>query len=300
MEELSTPCAETISRKNSKSQRPLGLYFLNFVGVSSKEYQVLLTKYAIIYIMEKISAMRTGGKILGQLLVDLKNYVQPGMSETDIDAWVRQEIINRGASVAYDLLDPKFPGAICISVNDQLVHSPPSSYVLEDGDKVSFDLVIGYQGYYTDAAFTMIVGKSKNPALKNLIRATEQSLWAGINEVKPGAHLGTIGHAVEQVLRKNHLGVIENYIGHGIGKTMHEKPDVPNYGKPGTGYQLQPGDCICIEPMSSLGKPKNYVDKQDGWSVILKDGSLACHCEHTILVTETGHEVLTLPNCPKI
>ena len=242
--------------------------------------------------------MREGGQILGQLLVDLKNYVRPGMSERQIDAWVRQEIIARGAEVAYDTLDDDFPGAICISTNDQLVHGAPSDDILEDSDKVSFDLVIIYKGYCTDAAFTMVVGKG-SPAVRNLINITEKSLWAGIHQVRPGAHIGDISHAVEQVLRQNHLGVIENYVGHYIGKSMHENPEVPNFGRPGTGPILKVGDTFCIEPMSSLGKPANKVDKSDGWSVILKDGSIGCHCEHTILVTETGYEVLTLPNCPE-
>ena len=114
--------------------------------------------------------------------------------------------------------------------------------------------------------------------------------------MKPGAHIGDIGHAVETVLRKGHLGVIENYIGHGIGKKMHEPPEVPNFGKKGYGYKLEEGDTICIEPMSCLGKPANYVDKDDGWSVKMKDGSIGCHCEHTILVTADGYEVLTLPD----
>lgn len=247
----------------------------------------------------KISAMRQGGKILGQLLVDLKNYASAGITKRQIDQWVREEITKRGAIVAYDLLPEKFPGAICISVNEELVHGAPNSdYVLADGDKVSFDLVILYQGYYTDAAFTMTIGKA-NPAVKNLIKTTELALWAGIDQVRPGAPVGNIGHAVETVLRRAHLGVIENYIGHGIGSSMHQSPEIPNYGKVGQGYILQPGDCICIEPMSSLGKPANHVDSTNGWDVILSDGSVGCHCEHTVLVTTDGHEVLTLPNCPR-
>ena len=247
---------------------------------------------------EKINAMREGGKILGEILVDLRNYVDVGMTKRELDSYVRKSIVSRGATVAYDeLQDPPFPGAVCISVNDELVHGAPNSdYALEDGDKVSFDLVIRYKGYCTDAAFTTVVGKA-SPAVKSLIRATEQSLWAGIYEVRPGAHLGDIGHAVETVLRKNHLGVIENYVGHFIGKEMHQEPDVPNYGKRGHGYVLKPGDTLCIEPMSSLGKPYNYATED--WTVILADGSIGCHCEHTILVTEDGYEVLTLPNCPE-
>ena len=250
---------------------------------------------------EKITAMREGGKILGQLLADLRDYVKPGMTKRELDAWVRKEIRKRGAKPSYDELDPPFPGAVCISINDELVHGAPNSdYELEDGDKVSFDLVIKYKGYHTDAAFTTVVGRA-NPAVKKMIKATEASLWAGIHEVRPGAHIGDIGHAVETVLKRAHLGVIENYIGHGIGREMHEDPEVPNFGRRGKGYVLKPGDCICIEPMSSLGKPANYVREEpgDGWTVMISDGSVGCHCEHTILVTETGYEVLTLPNCPE-
>ena len=243
----------------------------------------------------KIAAMREGGKIHGGILRDLKEYVQPGMTGKEIDAWVRAEIEKRGAKVAYDMLDEEFPGAICISVNDELVHGVPTDEVLEEGDKVSFDLDIYYKGYFTDSAFTMIVGDKGSPAVKKMISVTESSMWEGIEQVKSGAHIGDIGHAVERVLRKGHLGVIENYIGHGIGKSMHEEPEVPNYGKRGRGYQLVEGDTICIEPMSCLGKPANYVDKDNGWTVRMKDGSIGCHCEHTVLVTAEGYEVLTLP-----
>lgn len=243
---------------------------------------------------EKITAMRQGGRIMGNLLKDLKEYVRPGMTGKEIDAWVRKEIVRRGAGVAYDDLEEKFPGAICISINDQLVHGAPGEEEFVEGDKVSFDLVISYGGYYVDAAFTMLVGGVGSPAVKKMISATESALWEGIEQVKPGAHIGDIGYAVEKVLRKGHLGVIENYIGHGIDVKMHEAPEVPNYGKRGHGYKLVEGDTICIEPMSCLGKPANYVDKDDGWSVKMKDGSTGCHCEHTILVTRDGYEVLTL------
>ena len=245
---------------------------------------------------EKITAMREGGKILGNLLRDLKNYVQPGMTGKEIDAWVRAEIIKRGAEVAYDDPELDFPGAICISANDELVHGTPQDEVLEEGDKVSFDLDILYKGYYTDSAFTMLVGKKGSPAVKQMIATTEKAMWAGINVVRAGAKTGDIGYAVEKVLRQGKLGVIENYIGHGIGKEMHMRPDVPNYGVRGHGYTLKAGDTICIEPMSCLGKPANYVDKDSNWAVKMKDGSIGCHCEHTILVTEDGCEVLTLPD----
>ena len=245
--------------------------------------------------MKKIEAMREGGQILGHLLADLKEYVKPGMSEKEIDQWVREQIIARGAGVAYDMLDEDFPGAICISVNDELVHGAPTDYILEEGDKVSFDLDIFYKGYFTDSAFTMLVGDKGSAAVKNMISVTESAMWEGIDKVKAGVHLGDVGNAVETVLKKNKLGVIENYIGHGIGKTMHEAPDVPNYGKKGHGYILKAGDTICIEPMASLGKPANYVDRDSNWTVKMKDGSIGCHFEHTVLVLEDGYEVLTLP-----
>lgn len=244
----------------------------------------------------KATAMRQGGRILGNLLRDLRAYVQPGMTGKEIDAWVRTEIERRGAKVAYDYLEESFPGAICISVNDALVHGAPTDEILEEGDKVSFDLDILYDGYYVDSAFTMLAGNTGSPAVKQMIQTTERAMWAGIDLVRPGVKTGDIGYAVEKVLCKGKLGVIENYIGHGIGKTMHEKPDVPNYGIRGHGYTLKVGDAICIEPMSCLGKPANYVDREGHWTVRMKDGSIGCHCEHTILVTEDGHEVLTLPD----
>lgn len=243
----------------------------------------------------KIEAMREGGQILGQLLADLKAYVQPGMTGKEIDAWVRKQIVARGAEVAYDMLEMKFPGAICISVNDELVHGTPNDEVLEEGDKVSFDLDIFYKGYFTDSAFTILVGEKGSPAVKRMISVTESAMWEGIDKVKAGVHLGDVSYAIEKTLKSGKLGIITNYIGHGIGRTMHEHPEVPNFGKRGQGYILQAGDTICIEPMSSLGKPQNYVDREDGWTVKMRDGSIGCHFEHTVLVLPDGYEVLTLP-----
>ena len=143
----------------------------------------------------KIAAMRKGGKILGTLLRDLKDYVQPGMSEREIDAWVRAQIVARGAEVAYDYLEEEFPGAICISVNEELVHGIPTDYILEAGDKVSFDLDILVDGYYVDSAFTMIVGGNKagSPAVRNLIKVNEEAMWAGIHQVRAGARIYAAG-----------------------------------------------------------------------------------------------------------
>ena len=243
---------------------------------------------------EKEKAMREGGRILGKILNELKEYAKVGMNELDIDRWVKEKILERGAKVAYYEPEVKFPGAICISVNDEMIHGVPEDSVLEDGDKVSFDLTIGYGGYYVDSAFTMVVGEAKT-AVRKLLSVTESAMWEGIEQVRAGAKIGSIGYVVERELEKGKLGVVTNYVGHGIGKTIHEKPEVPNFGKKGQGYELKVGDTICIEPMASLGKADNYIG-EDGWTVFLKDGSIGAHFEHTVLVTEDGYEVLTLGN----
>ena len=243
-------------------------------------------------VSEKITAMREGGAILGRILKELREYVEVGMNELDIDKWVEGKISEYGAGVAYYEPQVKFPGAICVSVNDEMIHGVPRDNELREGDKVSFDLTIKYKGYYVDSAFSMIVGKGST-AVKRLLSVTESAMWEGIEQVKAGAKMGTIGNAVEKTLEKGKLGIVMNYVGHGIGKTMHEKPEVPNYGEKGQGYELKAGDTICIEPMASLGKADNYIG-EDGWTVLLKDGSMGAHFEHTVLVTEDGHEVLTL------
>lgn len=242
---------------------------------------------------DKVNAMRAGGKIMAQIFKDLREYTKPGMTGIEISDWVEQQIVAAGASVAYYEPEVSFPGSICISVNDELIHGIPKDIPFEEGDKISYDLVIKYKGYYVDSAFTMILGKP-TAVQKHLLSYTESSLYEGIEQVKPGAKLGDIGFAVQKTLEKGKLGVIKNYVGHGIGKKMHMEPEVPNYGKKGHGYTLQVGDTICIEPMSSLGKPDTIVvEDDDGWTVCLKDGSLGCHFEHTVLVTEDGYEIIT-------
>ena len=243
---------------------------------------------------KKIDAMRSGGKIMAKIFAELREYTQPGKTGKEIDAWVAKKIKDSGCGIAYYEPEVNFPGSICISVNDELIHGIPKDEVLEAGDKVSYDLVIKYNGYYVDSAFTMIVGGKPTAAQKHLLSFTESALYEGIEAVKPGAKLGDIGYAVEKQLEKGKLGIIRNYVGHGIGVSMHMPPEVPNYGKRGHGYELKIGDTICIEPMSSLGKPDNVVvEGDDGWTVCLKDGSLGCHFEHTVLVTEDGYEILT-------
>lgn len=240
----------------------------------------------------EISAMREGGKILATIFDGLRKQVKPGVSERELDAWVEREIIKHGAEATYKTPEVNFPGVICISTNDQVVHGIPTEYELKKGDVVGFDLVITYKGMKTDSAFTMVVGSSSNKKTKRLLQATQQSLYAGIDAITGPVYVGDIGAAVEKTLLGAGLGVIRELVGHGVGHSMHQPPEVPNYGSKGDGVLLIPGDTIAIEPMATLGGEQIVVD-EDGWTISTKDGSLAAHFEHTVLITENGAEILT-------
>lgn len=243
---------------------------------------------------EQIQAMRDGGKILAGILSDLKAYVQPGMTGIDIDTWIEAQIKKRGAEATYKTREVGFPNAICISVNEAIVHGVPTEEALEAGDVVGFDLVIAYKGMKTDAAFTMVVGEEPKGATKHLLSATERSLQVGINAIKgEGTRIGDISAAVEKVLSGAKLGIMRELVGHGVGNEMHMPPEVPNYGKAGRGEVLHAGDTIAIEPMASLGGERIIGPLDDGWTFATRDGSLAAHFEHTVLVTKNGAEILT-------
>lgn len=241
----------------------------------------------------QIQAMREGGKILATIYDGLKKRVRVGMTELEADAWVAKEITRLGAVATYKTSEVNFPNVICISTNDEIVHSVPTDYAFEKGDVVSFDLVITYKGMKTDAAFTMVVDEEPSGAKKHLLNVTERSLYAGIDAIKGPTYTGDIGAAIEKVLRDGKLGIVRDLVGHGVGLEMHMPPEVPNYGRKGTGVLLKPGDTIAIEPMATLGGEKIVTDKADGWTIRSKDGSLAAHFEHTVLVTEDGVEILT-------
>ena len=237
--------------------------------------------------------MREGGRLLAGILRDLRAQVAPGVSEQFLNDWTARAIKARGAEATYQTREVGFPAVICISTNEQVVHSVPSSYVLQTGDVVSFDLVITYKHMKTDAAFTMIVGEPRTDEDTRLLVATEESLRAGIKAVRAGAHTGDIGAAVQAVLERAGLGIVRELVGHGVGHEMHMAPDVPNYGKPGTGAVLRTGDTIAIEPMATLGDYHVVMHDADGWTIRTRDGSRAAHFEHTVLVTERGAEILT-------
>ncbi|HEY8886825.1 MAG TPA: type I methionyl aminopeptidase [Candidatus Microsaccharimonas sp.] len=241
---------------------------------------------------EEIQAMRDGGKILATIFDGLKKQIVPGVSEKELDAWANKEIMRLGAIATYKTPEVEFPASICISVNEQIVHGIPTDYVLQKGDIASFDLVITYKGMKTDAAFTTVVGGEPNGVQKHLMNATERSLYAGIDAIKGPVRVGDIGAAVEKVLKEAKLGIIRELVGHGVGHEMHQAPEVPNYGKKGTGAFLTVGDTIAIEPMATLGGERIKQD-DDGWTISTRDGSLAAHFEHTVLITKDGAEILT-------
>lgn len=241
---------------------------------------------------QQIQAMREGGKILATIYADLKDYVHAGLSGIEVDVWTEKQIKKYGAIATYKTDEVNFPGVICISVNDEIVHGVPSEYVFEQGDIVSFDLVITYKGMKTDAAFTMVIDEQPTGVKKHLLNVTERSLYVAVDAIKGPVYTGDIGAAVEKVLKDGRLGVIRDLVGHGIGSEMHMPPEIPNYGRKGSGVLLKPGDTIAIEPMATLGKERIKTDA-DGWTIRTADGSLSAHFEHTVLVTETGAEILT-------
>lgn len=240
----------------------------------------------------ELEAMREGGKLLATIFDGLKKQIREGVSERELDDWVLREIIALGAVATYKTPEVNFPASICISTNDKIVHSIPTDHVLQKGDIVGFDLVITYKGMKTDSAFTVVVDETPTGDKKRLLEYTERSLYAGIDAINGPVRTGDISAAIEKVLAEGKLGIIRELVGHGIGHNMHEAPDVPNYGTAGKGYLLEPGDTIALEPMTTLGGEGIMTDR-DGWTIRTRDGSLAAHFEHTILITETGADILT-------
>ncbi|MBP6038473.1 MAG: type I methionyl aminopeptidase [Candidatus Saccharimonas sp.] len=241
---------------------------------------------------EQLDAMREGGKRLAQIFDELKEFVHSGLTELEIDTFVAGKIREYGAEPTYKTSEVNFPGVVCISVNEEIVHGVPSDYTLRQGDIVSFDLVITYKEMKVDSAFTMVVDEAPKGAVKHLLATTERSLYAGIDAIKGPVYTGDIAAAIEKVLRDGKLGIVRELVGHGVGLRMHMPPDVPNYGQKGSGVLLNPGETIAIEPMATLGGEK-IVELDDGWTFATRDGSLSAHFEHTVLITKDGAEILT-------
>ena len=188
---------------------------------------------------------------------------------------------------------PNFPGTLCVSINDEIIHGIPSSRrVIKDGDVVSIDLVVYKNGFHGDAARTFIVGNS-TPQKEKLVDITKQAFLEGIRYAVKGNRIGDISHAIGEFVEKNGFNVVREFQGHGIGEEMHEDPGIPNYGKAGRGIRLEPGMTLAIEPMVIQGKP-NILELEDGWTIVTEDGSMAAHYENTILITEKEPEILTI------
>ena len=241
---------------------------------------------------EEIAIMRRAGKVVAEMHTCIREAIRPGVTTLELDKIGRDVIERRGARSNF-LGYHGFPAVICASPNDMIVHGIPGPYRLEEGDIISIDCGAIIQGWHGDAAFTAPVGQVSEEAAK-LIKVTEESLYAGIDQMVDGNRISDIGHAVQTVAEAAGFSVVREYVGHAIGTAMHEKPEVPNYGDPGKGPKLRVGNVYAVEPMVNVGGVGTRL-LDDGWSVVTADGSLSCHWEHTIAITDDGPEILTLP-----
>lgn len=239
---------------------------------------------------KEIELMQIAGEMISKTHKYLKPYIKAGITTKELDKIAEAYIRNLGGIPSCKGYEG-FPATLCTSINDEVVHGIPSNRKLKNGDIITIDMVIGYKGYQSDAAWTYAVGEISD-SKKYLMEHTEKSLYEGIKMVKPGARIGDISHAIETYATDHKLGVVKELVGHGIGTDMHEDPDVPNYGKPNTGPILKEGMVICIEPMLNLGTA-NIGILDDNWTIVTEDGQPSAHYEHTVLVTKDGYEILT-------
>ena len=238
----------------------------------------------------EIDLMRQAGYMNYLTHEEIKKHIKPGVTTKELDK-VAYDFITKNNCVPSFLNYEGYPASICTSINDEVVHGIPGNTKLKNGDIISIDVGVGYKNYQSDAARTYIVGNVSDD-IKRLVKTTEESLYAGLNEIKAGAHIGDIGAAIQEVAENEGFGVIRELVGHGVGTDVHEDPDVPNYGRRNTGITLKKGMVIAVEPMITLGKRYVYMEDDD-WTIKTDDGLPAAHFEHTVLVTDTGYEILT-------
>jgi methionyl aminopeptidase len=245
----------------------------------------------------EIDRMREAGRILAGILEVLHAELRAGVTTGELDEIAARMIADAGAVSSFKGYgsNPPFPGVICASVNDEVVHGIPSRRRrLVEGDLVSIDIGCIVDGWHADCARSWTVGAVSDEVAR-LVDATRRGMEAGIAAAVPGNHLGDIGHAIESIAHDHGYGIVRPFVGHGIGQAMHEEPQVPNYGRPGAGMQIEAGMCFAIEPMYNLGGDDVFVE-DDGWTVRTADGALSAHFENTIVVTDAGPEVLTAPS----
>jgi methionyl aminopeptidase len=267
-------------------------------GCSDSRVGEEVTMPVVIRSAGEITLLREAGRHVAEVLQMLSAAVRPGVVVADLDAIVRHEFDCRRLTPTFLHYQPRsnqppYPATVCVSVNDVIVHGIPGTTVLREGDVVSLDLGATYRGYVGDSAITVACG-STSPEVEHLVTVTDAALRKGIEQAQAGNRLGDVGYAIQQCIEAEGMSVIKDYGGHGVGRSMHEDPFVPNHGAPGTGRLLRPGMVIAIEPMATLGADQSRVDA-DGWTIRTIDGSLAAHFEHTIAITEDGPLVLTAP-----
>ena len=238
----------------------------------------------------EISLMKKAGNIVYRTHKHLEPYIKPGITTKELDKLAYDFIISQDATPSF-LNYEGYPASICTSINEEVVHGIPSNRKLKDGDIIGIDIGACYKGYHGDSAWSYIVGSvSREKAY--LLEHTEKALYEGLKQVKPGNRIGDISNAIEQYANEHKLGVVRELIGHGVGNHLHEQPDVPNFGKKGTGPILKEGMTIAIEPMLNLGTRKIYL-LEDDWTIITQDGKPSAHFEHTVVVTKDGYKILT-------
>jgi len=239
----------------------------------------------------EIAALRESGRMLATVLELMRAEAKSGLSPKDMSALAKKELKRLGGEPAF-LGFYGYPDIICISVNDQVQHSIPNDRPFEPGDIVNFDFGVTYKGMVTDAGITVCIDGKTTPDTARLIKGTEKALADGLSMVRAGCHVGDISAAIERTLRTNRLGIVRELVGHGVGHELHEEPDIANYGRAGTGPILKAGMTIAVEPITTLGSSSIYQEK-DGWTLRTVDGSYAAQFEHTVLVTNSGCEILT-------
>jgi methionyl aminopeptidase len=241
---------------------------------------------------DEIEKMRASGRITAGTIERVLAAVRPGATTADLDAVAESYIREAGAVPSFKGYRG-FPASICTSLNSEIVHGIPSKRrVLKDGDLLSLDFGAIWEGFHSDSAVTVFVGEPSSSEAEKLVRVTEEALEAGIAQIRPGGRVTDISSAVQQCAEGAGFSVVREYVGHGVGRSLHEDPQIPNYGAPGRGPELRPGLVVAVEPMVNLGGWETAV-LADEWTVVTLDGSLSAHFEHTIAVTDDGHEVLT-------
>jgi methionyl aminopeptidase len=243
----------------------------------------------------EIERMRAANALVAQVLGELAAMVAPGVSTLDLDAAAEKSVRAAGAEPAFKGYRG-YPATLCASVNDQVVHGIPNKRPMASGDIVSLDMGVKLNGFYGDSAVTVAVGQVSDE-VKALLRVTEEALERGIAQVRIGARISDIGHAIQKHVEANGFTVVREFVGHGIGAALHEEPQIANYGEPGRGPRLAEGMTLAIEPMVNMGKPSVKV-LADGWTAVTRDGSLSAHFEHTVAVTKNGPLVMTLRPTP--